>query len=730
MLISRVFACLFLTLGVTACGAPEKRALTPPSVHPPTAPDHVTLAGHVDRTHATFVVALQDLDRASERLLTTLETMPESVRREVEPIVSRAKIQAKLGFDPTHRAGWDDVGLDPAAGALVVSDDRFDVGEDRAGKSGDRQIVVFLRLTDVAKWKAKIVQAGATLTEDGEMTVVQLGEDVLWMTPSGTDVAIAPMPKLETPAAKAQFRKAFLAVTALPAQSLATEPGWQGALRDAGRPWVVVWRPLAPDWLPARVGTATSKTETATLRHVAALFPAMVGWLGDGWSMQLLTTPASHAALADVFEPRKLAPACAALLPATGWAGVRLSLKQDTMADGLMRLLPPSVGPLERATLQGWLMMGPQWVTGLPSADVAAAWSGHLCAAVEIAAVPGLLQGAGMPPWLAVLGVQDETRADAFLAALATYWRTQLNVPVQQAQIAGLPGYTGGPFQLAVVRDHDRVILGASAQVITDALARQATGNLAKAGLGEALDGHVAAGVLVDLRTVFDVVGTSLQAMTGHDDRMQSTLESMGSMLGAARFFGVALKVEPHALVLEPAVAGDAGLSAPLLVGMLAALAIPSFQQYAAREKAAEAKQNLHEIRNLAIAFWQTPRVDAQTGQALPARFPQTTLLTPAQSCCDPANDRDGDQRCDADATPWQQTGWREMGFQPAGQHRFRYTFESSGTGDNATFAITAVGDVDCDGHESTFQLSARPCKGKGCKDKWRFEERESSPTD
>ena len=48
------------------------------------------------------------------------------------------------------------------------------------------------------------------------------------------------------------------------------------------------------------------------------------------------------------------------------------------------------------------------------------------------------------------------------------------------------------------------------------------------------------------------------------------------------------------------------------------------------------------------------------------------------------------------------------MNFQMSDEHYFVYSFDASGTLDNAGFTATANADLDCDSVQSTFQRMAR----------------------
>ena len=706
---------------LAACGAGRNPSGTVPQRGALAAPAAVALADHADADHTVIAGGLQDLDKTAERLLGTLESLPEPTRSEVAAAISRRKIVELFGFDPTRRAGWDDIGVDAAAGVLFVLDDRWPVGADVT-----RQVVAFVRLSQPERWRTLLRTKGAVFSEENGVETCQIGGLTLWLAPSGGDVALTVPLALRTPEAKDAARKVFLQVAQQPSRPLAQAAAWQAAVRDGGRPWLNVWARTRD------LGAGSDAADSADVAHFAKLFPHVAWWLGEGWALRLGTLPVAHQSLADMFVPEKAAPACAALVPAEGWGAVRASLHLDKFVDGALRLAPPSMSSEARAMLAASVSSALA-LSGLPPGDVMAAWSGHLCAAVELGSVPLALSGAALPNWLLVLGVQDGAKADAVLAALADRWRNAANLPIQTVTIGGLQGWATqvGPLGLAVVRDGERLVAGPSPAAVAEALARPRGASLAGSPLADALDGRVLLGGVVDLHTARDLLQSALAGQHPQDDaRSKLIADAFGAVMGSARLASIALRLDGEMLTLGPGGGAEAGWSGGTMLGVLAAVAIPAFQRYVAEAKAAEAKVNLAQIRQAALAFWQAEHADARTGKPAPQRFPQSTVVTPGVSCCDPVVDRDNDQRCDVDATPWLQVGWQELGFQPDGPHNYRYRFESSGLGDSAQFTASAFGDLDCDGVQSTFQITARPCKTKNCKEKFRFEDHKSNPAE
>ena len=716
----RALSVVGCVLSLAACsGTPaEKQALAARAAL--AAPTAVALAGHADADHAYLIGGLQDLDKTAERFMAALDALPDPMRAETQSTISRPKLIEWFGFDPTKRAGWDDIGVDAAAGVFFVMDDRWPASDVVA-----RQVVVFVRLSNPEHWKALLTRKGAVFAQDGELETCEVGKMTIWLAHSGQDYAMTPAAGLDTPEHKAAAVKAFLQVAQMPAAALDKTATWKAAVRDAGRPWLVTWARTSELALTGKIDVG------ANVAHFAKLFPQFTWWLGDGWALRVATVPLAHQSLQDMFVPEKAAPLCAGLIPAEGWVAARLSLHLNKFTDGLLRLTPPSVSNEERAMMAAG-MTGALALTGLPPGDVMAAWSGHVCGGLDMATVPGLLSGERLPDWLVVLGVQDGTKADAALAALADRAQNQLSMTVRRVTIGGQQGYAAqvGPLTIAGVRDGERIVVGPSPEALNAALARPAGQSLASTAMADALDGRVILGAIVDLHTARDIALGVMQSRQMEDESAKSVSDAFTAVLGTARLAGIALRLEEETVAMGPAGVSEGGWSGGTMIGILAAIAIPQFNKYVALAKAAEARENLRQIRQAAVLFWQTERIDAKTGKALPARFPQTTVVTPGVSCCDPAVDRDGDQRCDADPTPWQQVGWQELGFQPDGQHHFRYRFESAGTGDGASFVASALGDLDCDGVQSTFQVTAKLCKGKACKEKFRIDEKETAPNE
>ena len=163
-------------------------------------------------------------------------------------------------------------------------------------------------------------------------------------------------------------------------------------------------------------------------------------------------------------------------------------------------------------------------------------------------------------------------------------------------------------------------------------------------------------------------------------------------------------------VIMSTNVGGLGGASLPML-GIVTAVAVPSFIKYMRRIKTAEANVQLDMLVKSAGVYFSTPQVEPTTGVKRGCEFPKSQPLTPApvngkHPCCSPsAHDADGDERCDGNADLWNTPTWSALNMKLSSPHYFMYEFESNEkTGQNAQFTARAYADLDCDGVFSTFE--------------------------
>jgi len=137
------------------------------------------------------------------------------------------------------------------------------------------------------------------------------------------------------------------------------------------------------------------------------------------------------------------------------------------------------------------------------------------------------------------------------------------------------------------------------------------------------------------------------------------------------------------------------------IIGILAAVAIPSYVKYVRRSYTTEAAMNLRRMYDGAVAYYVGEHSDS-TGAILGRQFPGSAGPTPPAP---PAAVKYATQATDFD-TP----EWNALDFALRDPTRFSYSFTNvgNGTGTSAFGYIIAQGDLDGDGTYSLFRRSVQ----------------------
>jgi type IV pilus assembly protein PilA len=123
-----------------------------------------------------------------------------------------------------------------------------------------------------------------------------------------------------------------------------------------------------------------------------------------------------------------------------------------------------------------------------------------------------------------------------------------------------------------------------------------------------------------------------------------------------------------------------------MLLGILAAVAIPAFMGYQKKSKKGEAAENLETIYRSARAYYEVNH-DVPRGMVGP---------TPdLGECCMNGG------KCAPQTRLWDEPLWRDLDFQVYRSHYYSYEYVGTPT----EFTIRAYGDLDCDNITSTFEL-------------------------
>ncbi len=131
-----------------------------------------------------------------------------------------------------------------------------------------------------------------------------------------------------------------------------------------------------------------------------------------------------------------------------------------------------------------------------------------------------------------------------------------------------------------------------------------------------------------------------------------------------------------------------------VILGILAAVAIPAFTRYIKKSKTVEATRNIATIYTAETTYFAQSGERADSTGGLPA--PQF-LGTPSSPTAAPtASRRLGN---------WS-GNWTALGFATDSLVYYQYTVTAAGTAAGATATITANGDLDGNGIQSTFRRS------------------------
>ena len=140
------------------------------------------------------------------------------------------------------------------------------------------------------------------------------------------------------------------------------------------------------------------------------------------------------------------------------------------------------------------------------------------------------------------------------------------------------------------------------------------------------------------------------------------------------------------------------------IIGILAAVAIPAFMKYMRKSKTTEATQGIKKIYDGARSYYLEENTARGTGAIIAKQFPVTAAITPATKCCSSAGGK-----CAPAPSEWDDAAgsWNALKFSMEDPFYFQYEYVSSGTDTTSQFTARALGDLDCDGTFSTFEMAA-----------------------
>lgn len=137
------------------------------------------------------------------------------------------------------------------------------------------------------------------------------------------------------------------------------------------------------------------------------------------------------------------------------------------------------------------------------------------------------------------------------------------------------------------------------------------------------------------------------------------------------------------------------------IIGVLAAIAIPTFSRAIRRTKTSEALINIRRIYDGAVTSYQYDWVN-RGGVGENARFPVSAGATPGENVC--CNAGSSITRCPGNSSGFETSTWQQLRFSISDPHYYWYAFDSDGDGIDASFTARANGNLDCDATFSTFE--------------------------
>ena len=134
-----------------------------------------------------------------------------------------------------------------------------------------------------------------------------------------------------------------------------------------------------------------------------------------------------------------------------------------------------------------------------------------------------------------------------------------------------------------------------------------------------------------------------------------------------------------------------------VILGLLAAIAIPTFSQYMRRAKTSEARDALAELYKGSVVYFSENHYNSSDGKIYSLVFPDSS----SKQNPDPV------PKGVKVKTTWNFEPWLSLNFQEVGLTYFSYNYLSTGAtivGQGANFTLQAKGDLDGDGQTSLFQ--------------------------
>jgi len=138
------------------------------------------------------------------------------------------------------------------------------------------------------------------------------------------------------------------------------------------------------------------------------------------------------------------------------------------------------------------------------------------------------------------------------------------------------------------------------------------------------------------------------------------------------------------------------------IIGIIAAIAIPSISKYVKRSRTAEAVGYLNKQWAGSVTYYMTDFSAPGTGTVLPRQFPGPAgawEISGHSDCCEMPG-----ERCPGNSPVWvSDPVWAALKFSIADAHAYLPGYSGSGQGSTAEFTAYARGNLNCDAKISQF---------------------------
>jgi Tfp pilus assembly major pilin PilA len=310
------------------------------------------------------------------------------------------------------------------------------------------------------------------------------------------------------------------------------------------------------------------------------------------------------------------------------------------------------------------------------------------------------------------LSLKDIGAADGIVSSLLKLAAQNMgdafkSVPVK---IGDAQGYQWllGPISPVLIRVKKTLFLAPNLESITEALARGQADSLLQTPEGKAMASPSAIfGTLSELSGVPELVEHQANAFLRQVPKMDQDafrffMDNVKKQFGAGTTMGMFMNLD-EGITLKSI--GSGQLSAAL-IGVAAAIAIPAFVRYQKRAKTAEARVNLKTL-STRIALQHLDASNAKSAEGNAFKFLQSSKLVPGnptEFMCQNGKPILFKPQPDT----WSGVAWKTLDFSIQEPFRYAYQIESKGVGKDAQFTLRAIGDLDCDGRVSTFEIKGR----------------------